>query len=168
MARNEGDPLACAPKRNAEEELVSKDWVAVAEAVRSRMREHHFNQKMLAKRARLTELTISHIRHPEKGHHPYPQTMEMVSEALGWTRDSLAGVAEGRPPREIGEQATRQELGSIQNMLDQYLEKISAIEQHLRKIDTLEERLDGIGDIIYKMGSKFDITIDPERFHHDQ
>jgi hypothetical protein len=167
LARDEGDPLACAPKRSAEE-FVSEGWVAVGNAVSGRMRELGLTQIILAERSRVSVATIREIQRPKKDRHHNSRTLESLSEALEWPRQYLDDVLNGRPLQGTGEQVTETVPQSLRDILEQCLEKISVLEQHLGRIDALEQRLDGIADVVYSINSKFDVVIGLRHPRHDR
>jgi transcriptional regulator with XRE-family HTH domain len=158
MARRQGNPLTFGPKQRAEDLLVSKDWVAVSEAVSQRIDERRILQEQLAELSGVSTATLRLIqRHPGEHRHT-PRTLEAVSKALDWPPDYLDAVLNGRPRPETVEQVTGDP--ALQSRLDE-------LEQLLRKIGVvLEQRLGQVVDVIYNSNSEVDITIEIKHARH--
>ena len=135
-----GNPLACAPKLSAEE-FVSEDWVAVAEAITGRMRELKVSQRDLAVQSNVSVATIREIQRHRISRRRNPRTLESLSETLGWPRQHLDAVLNGRLPQEPAE-AGRDD-GDLRSRLDE-----------------LEQRLNTIVDVVHRIDAKIDIILD--------
>jgi transcriptional regulator with XRE-family HTH domain len=144
-----GYPLACAPKRSAED-FVSEDWVAVAEAILQRGRELKMTQRELAKRSKVSTATIRQIENRTGGHRHSPRTLEALSEALNWPPEYLGNVLSGRPQQEAVEQATDE--ATLQSLLE-------GVNQLLHKMNLVEQRLGSVVDVIYNSDSEIDVSI---------
>jgi transcriptional regulator with XRE-family HTH domain len=130
------------------EDFVSEDWLAVGDAVSSRMRERGITQKQLAERSKVSPATIRQIQHHNGSRKHGPRTLEALSDALGWPSQYLDNVLNGR-----GQQETADEMA--------LLSRLSALEQQLSKISAiLEQRLGDVVDVIYHSDSDVDITIE--------
>jgi transcriptional regulator with XRE-family HTH domain len=135
-----GNPLACAPKLSAEE-FVSQDWVAVAEAITGRMRELKLSQRDLAVQSNVSVATIREIQRHRISRRRNPRTLESLSETLGWPRQHLDAVLNGRLPQDPAEAGQD--------------------DSDLRfRLDELEQRLNAIVDVVHRIDAKIDIIID--------
>jgi transcriptional regulator with XRE-family HTH domain len=120
---------------------VSEDWVAVAEAITGRMRELKVSQRDLAVNSNVSVATIREIQRHRISRRRNPRTLESLSESLGWPRQHLDAVLNGRLPQDPAE-AGRDE-------------------SDLRaRLDELEQRLDMIVDVMHRIDAKIDIIID--------
>jgi transcriptional regulator with XRE-family HTH domain len=120
---------------------VSEDWVAVAEAITGRMREIKLSQRDLAVHSNVSVATIREIQRHRISRRRNPRTLESLSEALGWPRQHLDAVLNGRLPQDPAE-AGRDE-------------------SDLRaRLGELEQRLDMIVDVVHRIDAKIDIIID--------
>jgi transcriptional regulator with XRE-family HTH domain len=120
---------------------VSEDWVAVAEAITGRMRELKVSQRDLAVHSNVSVATIREIQRHRISRRRNPRTLESLSESLGWPRQHLDAVLNGRLPQDPAE-AGRDE-------------------SDLRaRLDELEQRLDMIVDVMHRIDAKIDIIID--------
>jgi transcriptional regulator with XRE-family HTH domain len=126
---------------------VSEDWLAVGDAVSSRMREFGMTQKRLAERSKVSPATIRQIQHHNGSQRHGPRTLEALSEALGWPSQYLDNVLNGRGQQEITDQRALES-------------RVSALEQRMNKLSVVfEQRLGDVVDVIYNSGSDVDITI---------
>jgi transcriptional regulator with XRE-family HTH domain len=126
---------------------VSEDWLAVGDAVSSRMRELGMTQKRLAERSKVSPATIRQIQHHNGSQRHGPRTLEALSEALGWPSQYLDNVLNGRGQQEITDQRALES-------------RVSALEQRMNKLSVVfEQRLGDVVDVIYNSGSDVDITI---------
>jgi transcriptional regulator with XRE-family HTH domain len=120
---------------------VSEDWVAVAEAITGRMRELKVSQRDLAVHSNVSVATIREIQRHRISRRRNPRTLESLSESLGWPRQHLDAVLNGRLPQDPAE-AGRDE-------------------SDLRtRLDELERRLDMVVDVVHRIDAKIDIIID--------
>ena len=120
---------------------MSEDWVAVAEAITGRMRELKVSQRDLAVNSNVSVATIREIQRHRISRRRNPRTLESLSESLGWPRQHLDAVLNGRLPQDPAE-AGRDE-------------------SDLRaRLDELEQRLDMIVDVMHRIDAKIDIIID--------
>jgi transcriptional regulator with XRE-family HTH domain len=153
-----GYPLACAPKRSAED-FVSEDRVAVGEAILQRRRELKMTQRELGKRSKVSTATIRQIENRTGSHRHSPRTLEAISEALGWPPEYLSNVLNGRPQREVAEQASDE--ATLQSLLD-------GVRQLLHKVNLVEQRLGNVLDVIYNSDSELDVSIQIKHARHDR
>lgn len=74
---------------------MERDWDSVAAAINARMSELGMKQVELAERS---GMSVAAIRLLQKGkaQNALPRTLANVSEALGWPREHLAAVRDGR------------------------------------------------------------------------
>ena len=84
---------------------MSQDWVAVAEAITGRMRELKMSQRDLAVQSNVSVATIREIQRHRISRRRNPRTLESLSETLGWPRQHLDAVLNGRLPQEPAEAA---------------------------------------------------------------
>ena len=120
---------------------MSEDWVAVAEAITGRMRELKVSQRDLAVDSNVSVATIREIQRHRISRRRNPRTLESLSESLGWPRQHLDAVLNGRLPQDPA--------GADQDDSD------------LRaRLDELEQRLDMIVDVVHRIDAKIDIIID--------
>jgi transcriptional regulator with XRE-family HTH domain len=132
-----GNPLICAPKRSAEE-FVAEDWVSVAEAITGRMRELKLSQRDLAVHSNVSVATIREIQRHRIKRRRNPRTLESLSESLGWPRQHLDAVLNGRLPQDPAEPAG--DDGDLRS-----------------RLDLLEQRLDTIADVMHRIDAKIDV-----------
>jgi transcriptional regulator with XRE-family HTH domain len=120
---------------------VSEDWVAVAEAITGRMRELKLSQRDLAVQSNVSVATIREIQRHRISRRRNPRTLESLSETLGWPRQQLDAVLNGRLPQDPAETGGDQcDLRS--------------------RLDELERRLNTIVDVVHRIDAKIDIIID--------
>lgn len=124
---------------------MAEDWVAVAEAITGRMRELKLSQRDLAVHSNVSVATIREIQRHRIKRRRNPRTLESLSESLGWPRQHLDAVLNGRLPQDPAEPAG--DDGDLRSRLDQ-----------------LEQRLDTIADVMHRIDAKIDVIID---FRHD-
>ena len=124
---------------------MAEDWVAVAEAITGRMRELKLSQRDLAVHSNVSVATIREIQRHRIKRRRNPRTLESLSESLGWPRQHLDAVLNGRLPQDpAGPAGDDGDLGS--------------------RLDQLEQRLDTIADVMHRIDAKIDVIID---FRHD-
>jgi len=120
---------------------VAEDWVAVAEAITGRMRELKLSQRDLAVHSNVSVATIREIQRHRIKRRRNPRTLESLSESLGWPRQHLDAVLNGRLPQDPAEPAG--DDGDLRSRLDQ-----------------LEQRLATIADVMHRIDAKIDAIID--------
>jgi transcriptional regulator with XRE-family HTH domain len=120
---------------------VSEDWVAVAEAITGRMRELKLSQRDLAVHSNVSVATIREIQRHRISRRRNPRTLESLSESLGWPREQLDAVLNGRLPQDPA--GAGRDDSDLRSRLDQ-----------------LEQRLDTIVDVVHRIDAKIDIIID--------
>jgi transcriptional regulator with XRE-family HTH domain len=120
---------------------VAEDWVAVAEAITGRMRELKLSQRDLAVHSNVSVATIREIQRHRINRRRNPRTLESLSESLGWPRQHLDAVLNGRLPQDPAEPAG--DDGDLRSRLDQ-----------------LEQRLETIVDVMRRIDAKIDVIID--------
>jgi transcriptional regulator with XRE-family HTH domain len=120
---------------------VAEDWVAVAEAITGRMRELKLSQRDLAVHSNVSVATIREIQRHRIKRRRNPRTLESLSESLGWPRQHLDAVLNGRLPQDPAEPAG--DDGDLRSRLDQ-----------------LEQRLATIADVMHRIDAKIDVIID--------
>jgi transcriptional regulator with XRE-family HTH domain len=119
---------------------VAEDWVAVAEAITGRMRELKLSQRDLAVHSNVSVATIREIQRHRIKRRRNPRTLESLSESLGWPRQHLDAVLNGRLPQDPAEAAGDDDLRS--------------------RLAQLEQRLDAIVDVMHRIDAKIDVIID--------
>jgi transcriptional regulator with XRE-family HTH domain len=77
---------------------MSRDWAAVAAAMKARLAELDMTQAELVQRSGLAPMTIREVLHNTAERRRSPQTLAALSEALGWPPGYLQAIAEGRDP----------------------------------------------------------------------
>ena len=120
---------------------MAEDWVAVAEAITGRMRELKLSQRDLAVHSNVSVATIREIQRHRIKRRRNPRTLESLSESLGWPRQHLDAVLNGRLPQDPAEPAG--DDGDLRSRLDQ-----------------LEQRLDTIADVMHRIDAKIDVIAD--------
>ncbi len=120
---------------------MAEDWVAVAEAITGRMRELKLSQRDLAVHSNVSVATIREIQRHRIKRRRNPRTLESLSESLGWPRQHLDAVLNGRLAQDPAEPAGAD--GDLRSRLDQ-----------------LEQRLDTIASVMYRIDTKIDVIID--------
>ena len=120
---------------------MAEDWVAVAEAITGRMRELKLSQRDLGVHSNVSVATIREIQRHRIKRRRNPRTLESLSESLGWPRQHLDAVLNGRLPQDPAEPA--RDDGDLRSRLDQ-----------------LEQRLDTIADVVHRIDAKIDVIID--------
>ncbi len=120
---------------------MSQDWVAVAGAITGRMRELKLSQRDLAVQSNVSVATIREIQRHRISRRRNPRTLESLSETLGWPRQHLDAVLNGRLPQDPAEAGGSD--GDLRSRLDE-----------------LERRLNTIADAVHRIDAKIDIIID--------
>lgn len=127
---------------------MSEDWVAVAEAITGRMRALKLSQRDLAVHSNVSVATIREIQRHRINRRRNPRTLESLSESLGWPRQHLDAVLNGRLPQDPAEAAED--------------------DTDLRaRLEQLEQRLDTIADVVHRIDAKIDIIIDLRHGDHE-
>jgi DNA-binding CsgD family transcriptional regulator len=75
------------------------DWVAVREAIRSRMRELNISTAALAREAGLSETTVRYLVHSITGHNR--TTLVALAAVLRWRHDYLINISNGKPDKNV-------------------------------------------------------------------
>jgi transcriptional regulator with XRE-family HTH domain len=94
---------------------MTKNWDAVASAIRSRLDELDMTQAELAVRAGLAVETVRELRNNLVPRRRSPRTMSVLSEALNWPSDHLTAVLNGRSAD--GEAGESEEVSTIRDEL---------------------------------------------------
>lgn len=111
---------------------MTKDWDAVAAAIRARMAEIDLTQADLAARAGVALMTVRELQHNLQPRRRNPRTLAAVSEALGWPGDQLARVLEGQPPLDVDQgDPVLAELDAVRAELTAVFRRLDAIERRL-------------------------------------
>lgn len=121
---------------------MSEDWVAVAGAITRRMRELKLSQRDLAVDSNVSVATIREIQRHRISRRRNPRTLESLSESLGWPRQHLDAVLNGRLPQDP-------------------VEAVGDDTDLRSRLELLERRLDTIVDVVHRIDAKIDIIIDP-------
>jgi hypothetical protein len=119
---------------------VAEDWVGVAEAITGRMRELELSQRDLAVHANVSVATIREIQRHRIKRRRNPRTLESLSESLGWPRQHLDSVLNGRLPQETAEPAG--DDADLRSRLEQ-----------------LEQRLATVVDVMHRIDAKIDVIM---------
>src|SRR5579859_2249120 len=104
------------------------------------MRELKLSQRDLAVHSNVSVATIREIQRHRISRRRNPRTLESLSETLGWPRQHLDAVRNGRLPQDPAETGGRDDMRS--------------------RLDELEQRLDMIVDVVHRIDAKIDIIID--------
>lgn len=115
---------------------MTKDWDAVAAAIRARLAETDMTQAELATRAGVALMTVRELQHNLKPRRRSPRTLNAVSEALGWPPGRIAEILEGNA-------SSADEADPILRELDAVKQELSSV---TARLDALERRLDRPGD----------------------
>jgi transcriptional regulator with XRE-family HTH domain len=133
---------------------VPANWMAVSEAVRKGRDELGMQQKELAARSGVSAATIREIE-DGKERRRNPRVLRDISVELGWPKNDLEEVLQGRKrPDELS-----RETETPQGESAAFLAKL---------VFVLENRIGRVVDVIYNTDSDVDITIEikhspPER-----
>ena len=119
---------------------MAEDWVAVAEAITGRMRELKLSQRDLAVHSNVSVATIREIQRHRIKRRRNPRTLESLSESLGWPRQHLDAVLNGRLPQDPAEPAG--DDGDLRSRLAQ-----------------LEQRLASVVDVMHRIDAKIDVIM---------
>jgi len=119
---------------------VAEDWVGVAEAITGRMRELKLSQRDLAVHSNVSVATIREIQRHRIKRRRNPRTLESLSESLGWPRQHLDSVLNGRLPQEAAGPAG--DDADLRSRLDQ-----------------LEQRLATVVDVMHRIDAKIDVIM---------
>lgn len=121
---------------------MTKDWGAVATAIRLRMKELEMTQAEFIHRSRLAPMTLRNLLNDNPSHKPTRPTLATASEALGWPRDRLERVLEGTAPAEPdADDVIMSELAQLRRQLhrivgqDQLTDQIAAVTDRLDRIE---------------------------------
>jgi transcriptional regulator with XRE-family HTH domain len=112
---------------------VAEDWVSVAEAITGRMRELKLSQRDLAVHSNVSVATIREIQRHRIKRRRNPRTLESLSESLGWPRQHLDAVLNGRLPQDPAEAAG--DDGDLRSRLAQLEQRLETIVDAVRRID---------------------------------
>jgi len=112
---------------------LAEDWVAVAEAITRRMRELKMSQRDLAVHSNVSVATIREIQRHRIKRRRNPRTLESLSESLGWPRQHLDAVLNGRLPQDPAELAG--DDGDLRSRLEQLEQRLGTIVDVMRRID---------------------------------
>lgn len=111
---------------------MSKDWDAVATAIKSRLEELDMTQAELAQRAGVALQTVRELQHNLTPRRRSPRTLAAVSEALGWPADHLVAVVSGANPGDPdADDPVLVELDTIHEALKVITGRLDAIERQL-------------------------------------
>jgi len=123
-----------------EEAAVGKDWPAVAEAIRRRLRELDLTQVELAQRSQVSVATIRQLQGgTTEARRRHPRTLRALSEALQWSPDHLEAIADGRDPDVdpdeddpvvVELQHVKDSLAGITARLDVIEQRLAADDEH--------------------------------------
>jgi hypothetical protein len=102
------------------------------------MRELKLSQRDLAVHSNVSVATIREIQRHRIKRRRNPRTLESLSESLGWPRQHLDAVLNGRVPQDPAEPAG--DDGDLRSRLDQ-----------------LEQRLATIADVMHRIDAKIDV-----------
>lgn len=118
--------------------MVGKDWPAVAEAIKLRLRELDLTQVELAQRSQVSVATIRQLQGgSSETRRRHPRTLRALSEALQWSPDHLEAVADGRDPAVDPDEndPVVAELRNVKTSLTAITARLDAIEQQLAADD---------------------------------
>ena len=112
--------------------VATKDWDAVAAAIRARLVDIDMTQAQLAARAGVALMTVRELQHNLRPRRRNPRTLAAVSQALGWPPDRLARIVEGEQvtPRAT-ETVVLAELAAVKAELHATARRLDKIEQHI-------------------------------------
>jgi transcriptional regulator with XRE-family HTH domain len=133
------------------EDWAPEDWARVGRVLKLRRRQRRWNQEELAARSGVSLAIVKEIETNSKTRRRGRRTLESLSEALGWPRQYLDEVLNGRLPEpESG--------ASLQS-------RVETLEQRMNEIDM---RLDTVIDIVHRIDSKVDVVLEIQHSHPDQ
>lgn len=113
---------------------MSKDWDAVAEAMKQRLAELDMTQAALVRQTGLAPMTVRELLFNEKPRKRSPRTLEAVSTALRWQADHLTTVLEGGTPRDT---PATEEHGDIARLTEEVADlrtRVAALEEDMRAV----------------------------------
>lgn len=110
---------------------MAQDWSAVAKAIDARLNELGWRQRELAERAQVSVAIVRELQRHTTQRRRNARTLEALSLALGWHREHLNAVLNGRTPPEPGQ--------DVPLSPDAVASRLASIESRLRVI---EGRLD--------------------------
>lgn len=109
---------------------VSRDWDAVASAIRARMADLDMTQAELSQRAGVALMTVRELQNNLRPRKRNPRTLAAVSEALGWPADHLTAILAGDNPDDPdGGDPVLAELKEIKEQLTSITDRLDAIER---------------------------------------
>jgi hypothetical protein len=121
------------------------DWGAVAKAITERMADLRISQVKLVGLSGIKKMTIHELMHNKAQRDRRPETLELLSVALGWHKDHLAHVRLGKEPPEpsqlVEETAETPRLDAIEDRLTEIAARLGAIESRLARLDTVDANL---------------------------
>ena len=111
---------------------MSKDWDAVATAIRARMAEIDMTQADLAARAGVALMTVRELQHNLTPRRRNARTLAAVSEALGWPGDQIERILGGQPVVDVDAgDPVLAELDELKSDLRGIVRRLDAIERRL-------------------------------------
>jgi transcriptional regulator with XRE-family HTH domain len=109
---------------------VSRDWDAVASAIRARMADLDMTQAELSQRAGVALMTVRELQNNLRPRKRNPRTLAAVTEALGWPPDHLAAILAGENPEDPDtDDPVLAELKEIKEQLTSITDRLDAIER---------------------------------------
>ena len=78
---------------------MAQDWSAVAKAIDARLNELGWRQRELAERAQVSVAIVRELQRHTAQRRRNARTLEALSLALGWHREHLNAVLNGRTPQ---------------------------------------------------------------------
>lgn len=124
---------------------MTKDWAAVAKEVRERMQQLDMTQAELVQRSGLAPMTVRELVNDSARRRRSRATLAVLSEALGWPRDYLVDVVEGRRPSDPDRHdSILRELAEIRvelRTLDSSLSASDQVRAISDRLDRIEQRL---------------------------
>ena len=111
---------------------MTRDWAAVADAMKARLADLDMTQANLVQRSRLAPMTIRELLYNSAQRRRSDQTLTALSQALGWPPDYLRAIADGRTPDDpdAGDPVLA-ELATLKEAVTALTSRLDAIEQQL-------------------------------------
>ena len=109
---------------------MTRDWAAVADAMKARLTDLDMTQANLVQRSRLAPMTIRELLYNSAQRRRSDQTLAALSQALGWPPGYLQAIAEGRTPDNphAGDPVLA-ELVALKDAVTELSTRIDALEQ---------------------------------------
>ncbi|GAA2663603.1 helix-turn-helix domain-containing protein [Actinosynnema sp. NPDC000082] len=103
------------------------DWEGVATAINARLSDRGMKQQELAERSGVSVAALRLLQ-KAKATNARPRTLAAVSEALGWPREHLAAVRDGRAPSDgaVHREPTMAELAAA---MEDLRERVAELER---------------------------------------